>query len=77
MFDDDEDHQRYHDHLDVYGVYQHDRDRVKRYLKKKNKELNIDESSSFYIPRSLFFFVFLFKRELRAEPRAAILFYQN
>ena len=33
-YDDDEDHQRYHDHQDVFGVFQHDRDRVKRCLNK-------------------------------------------
>jgi hypothetical protein len=73
VYDDDEDHQHYHDHQGVYDVYQHGRDRVRRYLKKNfNLEKNTMSSKKLYIPRNFVFFGFLFNREFRAEPRAAI-----
>jgi hypothetical protein len=74
VYDDDEDHQHYHDHQGVYDVYQHDRDRVKRYL---NESLNTKKTGvrkKLHVPRNLVFFGFLFNREFRAEPRAAIFF---
>lgn len=70
VYDDDEDHRHYHDHQGVYDVYQHDRDRVRRYLKYSISCHFLRQTR--YIPRNLVFFGFLFNREFLAEPRAAI-----
>jgi len=72
VYDGDEDHQHYHDHLDVYDVYQHDHDRARHHLIQDEYSKKISFDIQINIPRNLVFLGFLFNRELRAEPRAAI-----
>jgi len=49
MFDDDGDHQHYHDHRDVYGVYQHDHDHVRRYLKNSFDFMPVKITSTYHV----------------------------